>query len=60
MSRIADPASKPKAEEALVLAAKARAVLFGRYYVSTEDIRAVARAQRELVKIARVLTPLGR
>jgi MoxR-like ATPase len=32
----------PRATQYLVLAAKARAVLFGRYYVSTEDIRAVA------------------
>jgi MoxR-like ATPase len=32
----------PRASQYLVLAAKARAVLFGRYYVSTEDIRAVA------------------
>ena len=30
------------ASQYLVLAAKARAVLFGRYYVSTDDIRAVA------------------
>ena len=32
----------PRASQYLVLAAKARAVLFGRYYVSTDDIRAVA------------------
>jgi MoxR-like ATPase len=32
----------PRATQYLVLAAKARAVLHGRYYVSTEDIRAVA------------------
>jgi MoxR-like ATPase len=32
----------PRASQYLVLAAKARAVLYGRYYVSTEDIRAVA------------------
>ena len=32
----------PRASQFLVLAAKARAVLHGRYYVSTEDIRAVA------------------
>ena len=32
----------PRASQYLVLAAKARAVLFGRYYVATEDIRAVA------------------
>lgn len=32
----------PRASQYLVLAAKARAVLHGRYYVSTEDIRAVA------------------
>ncbi|SIO67291.1 MoxR-like ATPase [Singulisphaera sp. GP187] len=32
----------PRASQFLVLAAKARAVLYGRYYVSTEDIRAVA------------------
>ncbi|HZY83309.1 MAG TPA: AAA family ATPase, partial [Gemmataceae bacterium] len=32
----------PRATQYLVLAAKARAVLYGRYYVSTEDIRAVA------------------
>ncbi|MDR3639684.1 MAG: MoxR family ATPase [Isosphaeraceae bacterium] len=32
----------PRASQYLVLAAKARAVLFGRYYVSTEDVRAVA------------------
>jgi MoxR-like ATPase len=31
----------PRASQYLVLAAKARAVLHGRYYVSTEDIRAV-------------------
>jgi MoxR-like ATPase len=33
----------PRASQFLVLAAKARAVLHGRYYVSCEDIRAVAR-----------------
>jgi MoxR-like ATPase len=32
----------PRASQYLVLAGKARAVLHGRYYVSTEDIRAVA------------------
>ncbi len=32
----------PRASQYLVLAAKARAVLYGRYYVSIEDIRAVA------------------
>jgi len=32
----------PRASQYLVLAAKARAVLHGRYYVSTEDIREVA------------------
>ncbi len=32
----------PRASQYLVLAAKARAVLYGRYYVSSEDIRAVA------------------
>ncbi len=32
----------PRASQYLVLAAKARAVLNGRYYVSTEDIRSVA------------------
>ncbi|WP_435016665.1 AAA family ATPase [Tundrisphaera sp. TA3] len=32
----------PRASQYLVLAAKARAVLYGRYHVSTEDIRAVA------------------
>ena len=32
----------PRASQYLVLAAKARAVLYGRYYVSTDDIRAVA------------------
>ena len=32
----------PRASQYLVLAAKARAVLDGRYYVSTDDIRAVA------------------
>ena len=32
----------PRASQYLVLAGKARAVLYGRYYVSTEDIRAVA------------------
>ena len=32
----------PRASQYLVLAAKARAVLFGRYYVATEDVRAVA------------------
>jgi MoxR-like ATPase len=32
----------PRASQFLVLAAKARAVLHGRYYVSSEDIRAVA------------------
>ena len=32
----------PRASQYLVLAAKARAVLHGRYHVSTEDIRAVA------------------
>ena len=34
----------PRATQYLVLGAKARAVLHGRYYVSTEDIRAVAPA----------------
>jgi MoxR-like ATPase len=32
----------PRASQYLVLAAKARAVLYGRYYVSTDDVRAVA------------------
>ena len=32
----------PRASQNLVLAGKARAVLHGRYYVSCEDIRAVA------------------
>ncbi len=32
----------PRASQYLVLSAKARAVLYGRYYVSTDDIRAVA------------------
>ncbi|MGB2985931.1 MAG: MoxR family ATPase, partial [Phycisphaerae bacterium] len=32
----------PRASQNLVLAGKARAILTGRYYVSTEDIRAVA------------------
>jgi MoxR-like ATPase len=32
----------PRASQYLVLAAKARAVLYGRYHVATEDIRAVA------------------
>ena len=32
----------PRASQYLILAAKARAVLHGRYYVTTEDIRAVA------------------
>jgi MoxR-like ATPase len=32
----------PRASQYLVLGAKARAVLYGRYYVSCEDIRAVA------------------
>jgi MoxR-like ATPase len=32
----------PRASQYLVLAAKARAVLHGRYYVSCEDIRGVA------------------
>ena len=32
----------PRATQNLVLGAKARAVLHGRYYVSCEDIRAVA------------------
>lgn len=32
----------PRASQYLVLAAKARAVLYGRYYVSVDDIRAVA------------------
>jgi MoxR-like ATPase len=32
----------PRASQYLVLAGKARAVLYGRYYVSTDDIRAVA------------------
>ena len=34
----------PRATQYLILAAKARAVLHGRYYVSCEDIRAVAAA----------------
>jgi len=34
----------PRASQGLVLAGKARAVLKGRYYVSTEDIRGVAHA----------------
>ena len=33
----------PRASQYLVLAGKARAVLHGRYYVSTDDIRSVAR-----------------
>ena len=33
----------PRASQHLVLAAKARAILHGRYYVSTDDVRAVAR-----------------
>src|SRR5213593_4104164 len=32
----------PRASQYLILAAKARAVLHGRYYVSCEDVRAVA------------------
>ena len=32
----------PRASQYLVLASKARAVLYGRYYVSTDDVRAVA------------------
>jgi MoxR-like ATPase len=32
----------PRASQFLVLAAKARAVLYGRYYASTDDVRAVA------------------
>jgi len=32
----------PRASQYLVLAGKARAVLYGRYYVSTDDIKAVA------------------
>ena len=32
----------PRATQFLILAAKARAVLHGRYYVSCEDVRAVA------------------
>jgi MoxR-like ATPase len=32
----------PRASQYLILAAKARAVLHGRYYVSGDDIRAVA------------------
>ncbi|MBI4616044.1 MAG: MoxR family ATPase [Planctomycetes bacterium] len=32
----------PRASQYLVLGAKARAILFGRYYVSPEDVRAVA------------------
>ncbi len=32
----------PRASQYLVLAAKARAVLYGRYHVSTDDVRAVA------------------
>ena len=32
----------PRASQFLILAAKARAVLHGRYYVSCEDVRAVA------------------
>ena len=32
----------PRASQYLVLAAKARAVLYGRYHVATEDIRAIA------------------
>ena len=34
----------PRASQFLILAAKARAVLHGRYYVSCEDVRAVAAA----------------
>ena len=34
----------PRATQFLVLAAKARAVLHGRYYVACEDVRAVAPA----------------
>ena len=32
----------PRASQFLILAAKARAVLHGRYYVSCEDVRSVA------------------
>ena len=32
----------PRASQFLILGAKARAVLYGRYYVSTDDVRAVA------------------
>jgi MoxR-like ATPase len=32
----------PRASQYLIISAKARAVLYGRYYVSTEDIKAVA------------------
>jgi len=34
----------PRASQFLILAAKARAVLHGRYYVSCEDVRSVAPA----------------
>jgi MoxR-like ATPase len=34
----------PRASQYLILAAKARAVLHGRYYVSCEDVRSVAPA----------------
>jgi MoxR-like ATPase len=34
----------PRASQFLILAAKARAVLHGRYYVACEDVRAVAPA----------------
>ena len=40
--RLRELGRRPAASQYLVLAAKARAVLHGRYYVSTEDIRAVA------------------
>ncbi len=40
--RLRELGAGPRASQYLVLAAKARAVLYGRYYVSTDDIRAVA------------------
>ena len=40
--RLRELGRRPRASQYLVLAAKARAVLHGRYYVSTDDIRSVA------------------
>ena len=44
MARPGTPTSRqwPRASQYLILAAKARAVLHGRYYVSCEDVREVA------------------